>query len=128
MMMLVIALGSGLGGVARYLVAIAFARPTPVPVATLLVNVTGSLVLGFIARYTALTAAWSPETRAFLTIGFCGGYTTFSTFSLEVATLIEQGEFGRAAAYGGLSGLLSVSAVFAGFALAGLVGAGRAGA
>lgn len=119
-----IALGSALGGVARYLVSIAFARPTPLPIGTLLVNVTGSLILGFIARYVALTA-WSPEAKAFLTIGFCGGYTTFSTFSLEVAALIEQGEFGRAAVYGGLSGLLSVGAVFAGFALAGLAG-GRA--
>lgn len=115
-----IALGSALGGVARYLVALAFARPTPLPVATLLVNVTGSLLLGFIARYTALTAAWSPEVRAFLTIGVCGGYTTFSTFSLEVAALFEQGQVGRALVYGGLSGLLSVGAVFGGFALAGL--------
>ena len=123
-----IALGSALGGVARYLVALAFARPTPVPVATLLVNVTGSLILGFVARYTALTAAWSPEAKAFLTIGFCGGYTTFSTFSIEVAALIEQGEFGRAAVYGGLSGILAVSAVFGGFALAGWAAAWRAGA
>lgn len=115
-----IALGSALGGVARYLVALAFTRPTPLPVATLLVNVTGSLVLGFIARYVALTAAWSPEARAFLTVGFCGGYTTFSTFSLEVAALLEQGQVWRAMLYGGLSGVLAVAAVFGGFALAGL--------
>lgn len=113
-----IAAGSALGGVARYLVAAAFHRPTPFPVGTLLVNITGSLLLGVLARYATTTHGWSPEIRAFLTIGFCGGYTTFSTFSLEMAELIRAQAYGRAAGYAGLSAGLSIAAVFLGFGLA----------
>ncbi len=113
-----IAAGSALGGVARYLVALAFHRPTPLPIGTLLVNITGSLLLGFLARYATSSAGWSPEIRAFLTIGFCGGYTTFSTFSLEVAELLRVHAYGRAAGYAGLSAGLSIGAVIVGFSVA----------
>ncbi len=113
-----IAAGSALGGVARYLVAVAFHRPTPLPIGTLLVNITGSLLLGILARYATAAQGWSPEIRAFLTIGFCGGYTTFSTFSLEVAELLRVHAYGRAAGYAGLSAGLSIAAVFMGFGLA----------
>jgi len=113
-----IAIGSALGGVARYLVSVAFARPTPVPIGTLLVNISGSLLLGFIARYATTASGWSPEIRAFLMIGFCGGYTTFSTFSLELAELLRTHAYGRAAGYAGLSAGLSIGAVILGFGLA----------
>jgi hypothetical protein len=60
----------------------------------------------------------SPEVRGFLTIGFCGGYTTFSTFSCETAALLEDGEWARAGMYVALSVVLSLVGTFLGFALA----------
>jgi CrcB protein len=64
------------------------------------------------------TPTLTPELRGFLTIGLCGGYTTFSTFSYETVALLEDGEWGRAALYVGLSVGLSIFATFLGFALA----------
>jgi CrcB protein len=88
------------------------------PVGTLVINITGSLLLGFIMRYALTSGAISPETRILLTTGFCGGYTTFSTFSYETALLLEEGEFYRAALYIGLSVFVALLGTFAGFALA----------
>ena len=70
---------------------------------TLLINITGSFLLGFILRYGVETTTLTPEVRAFLTVGFCGGYTTFSTFSYERIALAEDGQWTRAALYVGLS-------------------------
>jgi len=75
-------------------------------------------LIGFILRLAFGGTQMSPETRILLTTGFCGGFTTFSTFSYETATLIEAGQYRRAAAYVVLSVVLSVMATFAGFALA----------
>jgi fluoride exporter len=112
-----IAAGSAIGGVGRYLLGGMVQRwaGTTFPVGTLLINITGSFLIGAIIR-VAVDSAWiSPEVRAFLTIGICGGYTTFSTFSYETAVLIEDGEWGRATLYIGASVLLSLLATFAGF-------------
>lgn len=116
-----IAVGSALGGVARYSAGGLAQRWTPgeFPIGTLAVNVLGSLLLGFIVRYTLETPAVSAEVRAFLTIGFCGGFTTFSTFSYESAVLLERGEWSRLALYAGLSLVLTVAGALAGAALAG---------
>lgn len=116
-----IAFGSALGGAARYSLGGLVQRwaPGEFPLGTLAVNIIGSLVLGFLIRYTLETPAVSPEVRAFLTIGFCGGFTTFSTFSFETATLLERGEWSRLAIYAGLSLLLTVAGVLIGAALAG---------
>jgi CrcB protein len=115
-----IAIGSAIGGMSRYLVGGAFQRLTAgtFPVGTLLVNVTGSFVLGIILRYGVETPSLTPELRAFLTVGFCGGYTTFSTFSYETAALMEDGEWTRAASYVALSVGLSLVTTFIGFAAA----------
>jgi CrcB protein len=115
-----IALGSAVGGVARYLLGGLIQRlhPGPFPHGTLLVNIVGSLALGFLLRYAMLTPGFSPALRAGLTIGFCGGFTTFSTFSVEVVGLIEAGDYRRAALYVALSVGLSVLAAAAGYALA----------
>ena len=85
------------------------------PVGTLVVNVTGSLVLGFVLRYAVATPALSPEVRALLTTGFCGGYTTFSTFSYETAAMLEDGQYARAAAYATFSVLLALAGTWLGF-------------
>lgn len=115
-----VALGSALGGVGRYLVGdlVQRAAETTFPTGTLVVNITGSFLLGLIIRYAIETPTVSPEIRAFLTIGICGGYTTFSTFSFESARMLEDGEWTRAALYVALSLLVSVGAVFGGFAAA----------
>jgi len=116
-----IAFGSALGGVARYSLGGLVQRWTPgeFPLGTLAVNVVGSLVLGFLVRYALETPAISAEVRAFLTIGFCGGFTTFSTFSYESATMLERGEWSRLALYAGLSLLLTVAGALIGAAMAG---------
>jgi fluoride exporter len=88
------------------------------PWGTLLINVTGSLLLGFLIRYALATPAVSMEVRAMLTTGFCGGYTTFSSYSYESAVLIEEGQFSRAALYSISSVVLALLATFCGFLLA----------
>jgi CrcB protein len=70
--------------------------------------------MGIIAELSALRLNLSPELRAFLTVGILGGYTTFSTFSLDSALLIERGDYVGAAAYIAGSAILSVVALFAG--------------
>ena len=80
-----IAAGSAIGGVARYLLSdVVQARSgSTFPIGTLVVNLVGCLVLGFIVELARDSAAITPAVRALLTVGFCGGFTTFSTFSLE---------------------------------------------
>lgn len=115
-----IALGSALGGAGRFLVGELVQRATPstFPTGTLVVNVTGCFLLGLIMRYALETPGVSPGMRAFLAIGICGGYTTFSTFGFETARMMEDGEWSRAAVYIGLSVIVSIAAVFLGFAAA----------
>lgn len=115
-----IALGSAMGGVSRYVIGAAVQQRFGLafPVGTLIVNITGSLLLGFIMRIALGGTQISPEMRVFLTTGFCGGYTTFSTFSYDTAILFESGQFRRATIYVTLSVVLSVLATIAGFTLA----------
>ncbi|MEO7041716.1 MAG: fluoride efflux transporter CrcB [Gemmatimonadaceae bacterium] len=117
---LYVAVGSALGGVSRYVVGAAIQQRVgfAFPMGTLLINIVGSFLIGFILRLALGGTQMSPETRIFLTTGFCGGFTTFSTFSYETAALIEVGQYRRAATYVILSVVVSVIATFAGFALA----------
>jgi CrcB protein len=112
-----IAAGSALGGLGRYLVSGAVQRllGTLFPAGTLVVNLSGSFLLGVLLRYAVETPTLTAEMRAFLTVGFCGGYTTFSTFSYETVMLLEDGEWGRATLYAGLSVVLSLAATVLGF-------------
>ncbi|HUQ18949.1 MAG TPA: fluoride efflux transporter CrcB [Gemmatimonadaceae bacterium] len=115
-----VAVGSALGGVCRLLMT-AFVQQrigSAFPLGTMLVNITGSFLLGFIVRYSLGAPAVTPEIRALLTTGFCGGFTTFSAYSFETASLLEEGQYGRAGLYVVASVLLSVLATFAGFAVA----------
>lgn len=115
-----IAVGSAAGGVSRYLLGglVQERLGSTFPISTLVINVTGSLILGFLLRWTMGSAAVTPEIRAMLTTGFCGGYTTFSTYSYETAALIEDGQYARAGLYVGLSVGLALFGTFAGFTLA----------
>ncbi|HUP90360.1 MAG TPA: fluoride efflux transporter CrcB [Longimicrobiales bacterium] len=122
MIVLLIALGGAAGALARYGVANwAFNIWGPsFPAGTLIINITGSLVLGVIMQL-AETSSVSPELRAALAIGFCGAFTTFSTFSYESLRLMQDGKWLYAAANVLGSVLLGLAAVIAGFQLAGLI-------
>jgi CrcB protein len=110
-----VAIGSAVGGASRFALSSFIQQRAGVfPVGTLIVNITGSLALGFLLRYALGSTSVSAETRALLTTGFCGGYTTFSTFSYETVKLIEDGDYRRAATYVVASVVLSLVATFLG--------------
>jgi CrcB protein len=113
---LAVAAGGSAGSVARYLVGIAAGRlfGMSFPWGTLIINIVGSFALGALAEAFALRWDASPAVRAFLTIGICGGFTTFSTFSLDTVYLMNRGEMALSAAYVAASVMLSVGALFAG--------------
>ncbi len=112
-----IALGGAAGTIARYLLSLSFQRAGGgFPVATLLINVTGSFLIGLVARVLS-TPGSNPVLRAALTIGFCGGFTTFSTFSAEFVTMVEQGRALRAILYVVVSVTAGVSATLLGLAI-----------
>ncbi len=114
-MIAAVAAGGGLGSVARYCVSqVQNPTWTGFPYGIFLVNVSGGFVMGVIAELLALRFNVSTEMRAFLTTGIMGGYTTFSTFSLESALLIQRGAIGTAASYVAGSAILSIAALFAG--------------
>jgi CrcB protein len=87
----------------------------PFPAGTLAVNVVGGFVMGVLAQHY-MNMQTSPQMRAALMTGFCGGFTTFSAFSLETVGLLRGGEYGKAAAYVVLSVMLSVLATISGMA------------
>jgi fluoride exporter len=116
---LIVFLGGGIGAALRHGVNLAAARllGTAFPYATLIENVTGSLVMGVFAGYFAFKGDASQSLRLFLTTGILGGYTTFSAFSLDAALLYERGALGLAALYVVASVALSIGGLFAGLAL-----------
>jgi CrcB protein len=115
MIYLLIAVGGAAGSVLRYLIGGAVQRTSAggFPVGTMFVNVSGCFLIGILLRQF-LNMQVSPELRAFLIVGFCGGFTTFSTFSAETLGLIEGGEYGRATGYVILSVAMCLAATFAG--------------
>ena len=114
-----VALGGALGSVARYLAMIVIGQTIGMgfPWGTLFVNIAGSFMMGVLAELGALAWQPSPDLRVFLTVGILGGFTTFSTFSLDVALLIERHNWAMAALYVGLSVALSVGALFGAMAV-----------
>lgn len=115
-----VAIGGAVGSAARFALSSVLQRwsGTPFPIGTLVINITGSLLLGFLIRYALGTSSITPEVRALLTTGFCGGYTTFSTFSYESVVLLEAGQYGRAGFYVAFSVVVSLAATLAGMAAA----------
>ena len=111
-----VAVGSAVGGVARFgLAAFIQQRVGPnFPAGTLLINISGSFLLGLIFRFALGTDVISLEVRTLLTTGFCGGYTTFSTFSYDTMVLLEEGQSARATTYVVLSVVLSLAATWLG--------------
>lgn len=114
-----VALGGAIGSVARYLAGIGVGKlmGAGFPWGTLLINIAGSFLIGVFIESFALRWDLPQAARVFLTIGICGGFTTFSTFSMETALMIERGELGPAAAYIVASVVVSILALFAGLHL-----------
>lgn len=113
-MLLAVAGGGAIGSVARYVVGVVMLRSSSgFPLSTLLINVAGSFFIGLFARLFD-----APDEhqvlRVALTVGICGGFTTFSTFSAETVTMLQQGKVGRAALYVMVSLVAGVLATFAG--------------
>jgi fluoride exporter len=115
----IVFLGGGLGAALRHGVNLAAARllGTSFPWGTLTVNVVGSLVMGLMAAWFAFEGSPSQHWRLFLTTGILGGFTTFSTFSLDTALLYERGEVGVAALYIVVSVAAGLAGLFGGLAL-----------
>ena len=116
---LVVFLGGGLGAALRHGMNLAIARllGTAFPYGTMIVNISGSLVMGLIAGYFAFKGGASQHWRLFLATGVLGGYTTFSAFSLDAALLWERHDMALAAVYVGGSVILSITGLFAGLFL-----------
>lgn len=120
MQLVLIAIAGALGALARYGVG-RIAQPlggAVFPASTLVVNLTGAFLLGFLATFLLERTTVSSELRAALTIGFLGAYTTFSTFSLETLALLEDGEWAYALANVGVSVVAGILCVWAGQQLA----------
>ncbi|HKY18896.1 MAG TPA: fluoride efflux transporter CrcB [Rhizomicrobium sp.] len=114
-MLLAVGVGGGIGALARYYLAAALQPAGSVfNWGIFAVNITGGLLMGLIVEVSALKLNLSPELRAFLTVGILGGYTTFSSFSLDSALLLQKGEYVLAGAYVIGSVVLSILALFAG--------------
>lgn len=112
---LIVFVGAGIGGAIRHGVNVAFrALGSGFPYGTLLINVVGSLAMGLLAGLFALKFDPGQSWRLFLTTGILGGFTTFSTFSLEAVVLYERGELVSMAAYVIASVMLSIGGLFAG--------------
>jgi len=113
--------GGGLGALCRWWVSgwVAARVGETFPWGTMVVNVTGSLFVGFLAGLVSPDGRWwaPPEVRAFLILGFCGGYTTFSSFSLQTLTLLQDGQWWGAAGNVVLSVGLCLVGVWIGHAL-----------
>lgn len=117
---LLVGAGGALGAMGRYGFGVLVGRVWHggFPLATLVVNIIGSLVMGLLvglmARYTP---EWQAETRLFVAVGILGGFTTFSSFSLDAITLIERGQFVAALGYILVSAIASILAVYLGLML-----------
>jgi fluoride exporter len=112
-------IGGGLGSMLRHLVNIVSTRSlgTAFPYHTIIINITGSTIMGLIAGYLAFKGQASQPWRMFLMTGVLGGYTTFSAFSLDAALLYERSEIGLALFYVLGSVVFSIAGLFAGLAL-----------
>ncbi len=120
---LFVGIGGFVGSVGRYLLGklnITF-DVFSLPVGTLLANILGSYIIGFLTGLADKTLIMTPELRLLLMVGFCGGFTTFSSFTNENLAFIHSGQYGLVFVYTALSLLLGFTAVFLGFTSANLL-------
>jgi fluoride exporter len=116
-----VTIGSALGGLLRYAISRwTMHLSTSFPYGTIGINILGSFIIGYFGTLTLQGGKYpaSDNLRAFVMMGICGGFTTFSSFSLQTFDLLRSGAWGRAAANVVLSVVLCIAAVGAGHALA----------
>ena len=116
----IIAVGAGsfIGGIARYIVSLAMKGISKgFPWATVLVNLLGCLIIGLLWGFLSRNASESTSWGLFLTVGLCGGFTTFSTFSKEALTMLQTGQIWGFASYIALSILAGIALVAIGYYL-----------
>lgn len=113
---LLVGLGGFIGTVARFLIAryFQFNVTSVFPWSTFIVNIVGCLLIGIIYGLSEKGNVWSPDIRLFLTVGICGGFTTFSTFSYDSFLLIQEQDWFRFALYTSLSIFIGLMAVYVG--------------
>lgn len=124
MAFLIVFLGSGIGGACRFgagMWAMRFLSPANAMIGTFGINILGSMLMAMVAESFALRSGWPAEWRLFLATGILGGFTTFSSFTLEIVTLYQRGQLGFAAAYMMGSVALSLVGFFLGLALVRMV-------
>ena len=111
--------GSFLGGAARYLTSVAMKTMSKgFPWGTLAVNLVGCLVIGLLWGFFSKNSSESSSWALFMTVGICGGFTTFSTFSKEALMMLQSGNYMGLLAYVGISVLVGIALVAAGYYLA----------
>ena len=115
-----VALGAVVGASARYFLGLLAARnfASAFPYGTLLINITGSLILGFFLVFSTERALLDPRWRLLVAIGFCGSYTTFSSYAFETMSYFERGQWGLMLANILGNNLLCLGSALAGMALA----------
>ena len=119
---LLVFLGGGLGSVARYWLSLKLNNfENAIPYGTLLANILGSLIIGFILGYSSRTGLLSENQSLLLATGFCGGFTTFSTFAYENHLYIKGGDYFSFLPYMVVTFVLAIGAVFLGMYLSKLV-------
>ena len=109
--------GGGAGSVFRYLLINYFSKvmPSTIPYGTILVNLLGALIIGMIYFFLSTRLLLNEQFKMFFTIGFLGGFTTFSTFNLDFFKLIESGNFGLAIIYTAITFIGTVTLFYLGF-------------
>lgn len=114
--LLFIGTGGFLGSISRFLASRFMQNnfPSAFPFGTFFVNVTGCLLIGLIYGFSERSSLLTPGWKMFLVVGFCGGFTTFSTFANENLALIRDGDFFHFFIYTGLSVFLGIAATFLG--------------
>lgn len=116
---LTVALGGGLGAVCRYLFGLLPLKTSSgFPLATMIINLLGSFVIGLIVGFAQKNSNLNPKVVMFIKVGFCGGFTTFSTFSLESLGLFQSGSYLIAILYMALSFVLCLAGTAGGLFLA----------
>ncbi|MBP1677883.1 MAG: camphor resistance protein CrcB [Bacteroidetes bacterium] len=121
--LLLVGFGGFIGSIARFL----FSRLNlswhflSVPMGTLTVNVLGSLIIGFLVGLSMRSTLITNDIRLFLMVGFCGGFTTFSSFTSENLTLLQSGQVGIVLLYTGASIVLGFLSVYLGYVLSNII-------
>ena len=122
MLYLVVLIGGGIGAVTRFVLSVFIQRYSPdFPLGTFIINITGALMIGFLSVYLTESIDAAPAVKLFLITGLLGGYTTFSTFTLEGFKLMENGQYLKAFYYIGGTNIIGFLFIWLGRIIGGLL-------